>query len=205
MRRTEFTSPWEGSVRSALADESFGLLGIEGENGYNRPIPLHFVLQKDDSVVFHGARDGEKFRFSQRTDTPATFTIFKALSLIPSYWTSTKYACPATSFYLSAYATGNLCIINGGKEKATVLQALMEKYQPEGGYEPIRYENPMYVKPLRETAVFRFTPHSWQLKCKAGQNMNASARRSVIRHLEDRNTPLDRETAEWMKRFGEKK
>ena len=50
----------------------------------------------------------------------------------------TTDASLADTLYVSVVIKGNASIILGKEEKTTALNGLMKKYQPEGGYEPIK-------------------------------------------------------------------
>ena len=43
-----------------------------------------------------------------------------------------------TTLYISVVIKGNGSIVSDKKEKTIALNGLMKKYQPEGGYEPIK-------------------------------------------------------------------
>ena len=64
------------------------------------------------------------------------------------YFSDGERACPATTLYRSAQAHGTLEEVTSRADKARVLQALMEKYQPEGKHVPIDHApNPKRIVP----------------------------------------------------------
>ena len=198
MRRTEFISDLhQKDVFDHLIQLEFGYLGINDSKGFARPVPLQFIYLGGD-IYFHGADEGEKFQvFTKKSKV--SFSMIKALSMMPSYWTAKDYACPATSYYLSGYGTGTGELVDNLDDKAFYLNKIMEKYQQEGGYITIDASLPMYKKALKETAVFRINSLNWDIKCKVGQNLKQSKRENILDHLKNRGSDIDKETIYWIK------
>ena len=149
-----------------------GHLAIVSRDGYPRTMQVNFVLV-GDRIYFHGAPDGEKAEALARGDR-VTFCVYTALAATPSYWRSANYACPASQYFRTALVRGRGGIVRDPREKTAALQALMEKHQPEGGFERI------------DTRV------------KLGQNLSEATRRTVIEKLVKRDGPGDAETARLM-------
>jgi hypothetical protein len=96
---------------------------------------------------------------------------------------------------LNFAAVGEAVYFHGGlDEKARALQALMEKYQPEGGFDEIRADDPIYSKALRGVAVFRVSG-AWTAKVKFGVNEAEKHRRLWIEKLRERGEDRDLATA----------
>jgi nitroimidazol reductase NimA-like FMN-containing flavoprotein (pyridoxamine 5'-phosphate oxidase superfamily) len=198
MRRVEFISGlYQKEVFDHLIQLEVGYLGISDSKGFARPVPLQFVYH-DSDIYFHGADVGEKFQVFTKKSM-VSFSMIKPLSMMPSYWTTKDYACPATSYYLSAYGRGKGELVEDLNDKALYLNKIMEKYQKEGGYIPIDANLPLYKKALKETAVFRIKSLEWDIKCKVGQNLMRAKRESIMEHLNTRAADLDNETIYWMK------
>lgn len=200
MRRSEFTvTDW--SEFTALANEiTVGSLGLQTPDGFPRVVPLNFVLV-DKAIYFHGADAGEKFTvFTEQP--PVTFCLYKEYSLIPSYWVARDYACPATAFFKSALVKGNALLITDVRDKARVLQCLMEKYQPEGNYRPITAEDSLYKKALEEVAIYRVSIEHLDMKFKFGQQYTETKKRLLIEKLLERNQGMDAATAAEIQKRG---
>ncbi len=197
MRRDELESSDPIVFAEVCADAEFGELGLITAEGTPRVIPVNFAAL-DQAVYFHGALSGEKWERIQ-ADPRCSFSMVKAYSLIPSYWTAKRYACPATHFYKSVEIRGRCELTEDLDEKARALQAIMEKYQPEGGYDPIRADDPIYNKALRGVAVFRVSG-PWTAKVKFGQNESAIHRRAWVAKLRERGEPRDLATADEIER-----
>jgi len=170
-----------------------GHLGIITPDGYPRAVPVNFAAV-GEKVYFHGASSGEKydaFAAGQRV----TFSIDLPYSAIPSYWRSEDYACPATQFFKSVLIRGRGAIVNDTTEKATALQTLMEKHQPEGGFERITGDDPLYSKALAEVTVFRIDPDRIDVREKFGDHLSRETRQQLIGKLRERGRKRDLETA----------
>lgn len=192
MRRNELESHDPAVFAEVARDAEFGELGLLTADGTPRVVPLNFAAV-GDAVYFHGALEGEKWDCLQ-ADPRCSFSMVKAYSLIPSDWTTPRYACPATHFYKSVELRGRCELADDLGEKARALQAIMEKYQPEGGFDEIRTDNPIYAKALRDVAVFRVTG-TWTAGAKFGQNEAEHHRRNWIAKLRERGEGRDLATA----------
>lgn len=170
-----------------------GYLGIMTPDQYPRVVPVNFVTI-GDRVYFHGAQSGEKHDAFARGQK-VTFCIAIPYAVIPSYWRSTDYACPATQFFKSILIRGHGVIVHDPDEKAAALQALMEKHQPDIGFRPIDASDPLYAKALDEVAVFRIDPERIDIRSKFGENLSRETRLVLIEKLKERNEGLDPETA----------
>lgn len=193
MRRAELESA-DHELFHELADTcEVGYLSLVTAEGYPRAIALNFAAV-GETIYFHGAREGEKFELIGQSPR-AGFTIVKPYSYIPSSWSAPRYACPATQFFKSVEIRGICEAVDDPAEKARGLGALMDKHQPEGGFDPIDPDLPQYAKALESVGVFRVTPDSWTGKVKFGQNEPEKLRRIFVEKLRERGGPMDEETA----------
>jgi len=189
----------EGSAYESVTSRvTVGHLGIITPDGYPRTVPVNFAAI-GDKVYFHGASSGEKYD-AFATGRRVTFSIDLPLSAIPSYWRSEGYACPATQFFKSVLIRGRGAIVNDTAEKARALQALMEKHQPEGGFERITGDDPLYSKALAEVTVFRIDPDRIDVREKFGDHLSRETRQQLIGKLRERGRERDLETAREMEK-----
>lgn len=171
-----------------------GYLGLVTADGTPRVVPLNFAAVGQD-IFFHGALAGEKFDLLR--DSPrVSFMMALPYSVLPSYWFAKGYACPATHYFKSVDARGTCAPCEDVVQKARGLQALMEKYQPEGEFTPITADNPLYTKALRTVGVYRIAVASWTGKMKFGVNETEAMRWKMIDRLRERGEPRDLETAD---------
>jgi len=73
----------------------------------------------------------------------------------------------------------------------------MKKHQPKGGYKP--FDDEVYDKSLKATAVFRLIPSILSCKFKFGQNLSTKRFEMIISNLEKRGSLIDMATVELMK------
>ena len=197
MRRHELESTDPAVFTEVAADAEVGYLGLITADGHPRVVPLNFAAI-DDRLYFHGALDGEKFD-RIRDDGRCSFSMCKPYSLLPSYWVVARHACPATHVFKSVEIRGRCEIVDDPAEKAAGLQALMEKYQPEGGFDPIDADKRMYAKSLERVGVFRVSG-PWTAKVKFGSNEPRKVREAWIEGLRERGEALDLATADEIKK-----
>ncbi|MBP9493317.1 MAG: pyridoxamine 5'-phosphate oxidase family protein, partial [Sulfurospirillum sp.] len=155
-------------------------------------VPLNFAWW-EEGIVFHGAKEGKKVELMAH-NPKAYFSVVKPYAFIPSYFSHTTSACPATQFFASVSLEGEVSALENSAEKAKGLNALMQKLQPEGHYETISETNPIYTKMLEATAVFYLKAKQTSFKLKMGQNLNKERKIGLIEELEKRGSALDIET-----------
>lgn len=197
MRRDEFEVKNEDIIKEILGECEHGVLSLISES---KPygVALNFVFF-DGKLCFHGAKSGKKIK-AIKENKNASFLAVQEYSLIPSYFSDPSLACPATQFFSSVHAEGEVKFVESVEEKALIMSAFMEKLQQEGGYEPI-VANEMYTKMLKAISVFVLTPKVMSLKVKVGQNLSDEKFASFIKKLEARAYDKDIETIKAMKQF----
>lgn len=168
MRRKEFELMDAAETGQFLQEMTFGVLGTIHEDGWPELTPLNFVYF-NDYIYFHGSVAGRKIK-NIKANQKVTFSVAKEYSIIPSYFTDPKLACPATAFFKSVIIKGEAELLTDLEEKAAALGAFMRKLQPEGGYAPIDPADPDYTGQLKSTSVVRITVRELSAKYKFGQN-----------------------------------
>lgn len=199
MRRKEFSVAEVDAIESFLQSQNFGYLGTVGEDGWPHIKPLNFAYTQE-TIVLHGSKLGEKVTDLAR-DNRVTFTVARELSIIPSYFSDPKLACPATAYFQSITIYGHAVLVESLSEKATWLTAFMEKLQPEGGYAPIDSNDAEYAKNLAGVNVICIPAESITAKFKVGQNLHPTVFESITNQLFERKEPLDETTVEIMRRY----
>ena len=188
MRRNEFAITDQETIHALLNECEYGTLSLI-DNNVPYGIPLNFVWW-EEGVAFHGAKEGKKIELIAQ-NPHASLSIVKPYALLPSYFSETTSACPASQLYASIIMQGIITIIDTNEQKASALNALMEKLQPEKRYETISAEKPMYKKRIEEIMILKLTPKSISCKLKMGQNLPPERKKLLLKHLEERGTPLD--------------
>jgi len=193
MRRAEFEVQDPRRIEEVLRTSEIGHLAFNGPDGWPRITPLNFVY--DGRILWHGAVGGERFE-CLRSNPKATFSAISLQAYLPSYFTSEDSAMGASVAFQSVMVRGFCEIIEDLNEKCAVLNRLMEKYQPEGGYKIITPEEPLYQKVLKGTAVYALIPEHITGKFKLAQNKTEADRKRIISRLRERGSPMDLKVAE---------
>ena len=175
-----------------LSSQQTGRISSIDENGYPQIIPMNFVYISD-VIYMHSHVRGEKLD-NIRRNQKVGFEVDKNLEFLPSYFSDPTDASLADTLYISVIIKGNASIVSDKEEKTTALNGLMKKYQPEGGYEPIKPE----MDVLDEVVVIKIVPKSLRGKYKIGQNMNMKSRIDLAKQILKRNTPTAKETLDIM-------
>lgn len=196
MRRAEFEAEEIPVIHEILDRASYGHLAILDE-GFPRALPLNFV-RHDQHLYFHGTPAG---MLVEQVGRSVSYTVQDMASWIPSTWRHPHNACPATTFYRSAMVMGELEAVENLLLKATILEAFMAKYQPEGGHRAIDAHARTYKGPLEALAVSRLSLERAVAKVKMGQNLTPDQRRRVYDGLLKRARPEDRWVALEMQRL----
>ena len=175
-----------------LSSQQTGRISSIDDNGYPQIIPMNFVFI-NDAIYMHSHIRGEKLD-NIRRNQKVGFEVDKSLEFLPSYFSDPTDASLADTLYISVVIKGNGDIVSDREEKTTALNGLIKKYQPEGGYEPIKPE----MDVLNEVEVIKIVPESLRGKYKIGQNMDMKSRIDLARQILERNSPTAKETLDIM-------
>ena len=141
----------------------------------------------------HSHIRGEKLD-NIRRNQKAGFEVDRSLEFLPSYFSDPTDASLADTLYISVVIKGNASIVSNKEEKTIALNGLMKKYQPEGGYEPIKPN----MDVLKGVEVIKIVPESLRGKYKIGQNMDMKSRMDLARQILERNSHTAKETLDVM-------
>ena len=175
-----------------LSSQQTGRISSIDENGFPQIIPMNFVFI-NDIVYMHSHIRGEKLD-NIRRNQKVGFEVDKSLEFLPSYFSDPIDASLADTLYISVVIKGNASIVSDKEEKTNALNGLMKKYQPEGGYEPIKPD----MDVLKEVEVIKIIPESLRGKYKIGQNMDMKSRIDLAKQILERNSPTAKETLDIM-------
>ncbi len=133
------------TITAILEQSSVGRIATVNRKGFPVIKPVNF-LYWDKKVYFHSSKKGEKINDIRR-GCPVCFEVDEPIS----YAAAAGPACRGTYYYRSIIAKGRAALVSQRDKKLKVLEMLMEKYQPEGGYEGISDEI------LRKTAIIEIS------------------------------------------------
>lgn len=143
MRKARKEIKDDALISEILTNAHVGRLGTIWKDGYPIIKPLNFV-HTEEHIYFHSAIEGEKIEDILR-DNRVCFEVDMPIR----YVKAKGDPCRAFYHYQSVILKGRAKIISDSEEKRMALKALMEKYQPEGGYDDFPKEK------LTITAVIR--------------------------------------------------
>ncbi len=180
----------ETTINTLLDKTEYGTLALaDGDTPY--AVPVNFV-RIDTAIYFHGALTNKKMKILEH-NAHVSFSVVAPYAIIDSDFSSDGgLACPATQFFASVSIEGIATRVENRDEKATVLEALMRKLQPKGGYAPLT--DAAYGKALRATAIVKIEVLHRSGKFKFGQHLSQERFDRIIDHLRKRGTALDLET-----------
>jgi nitroimidazol reductase NimA-like FMN-containing flavoprotein (pyridoxamine 5'-phosphate oxidase superfamily)/GNAT superfamily N-acetyltransferase len=144
----------------------------------------------EDGVYLHGARAGEKARCVGR---PAVISAEEVVAHLPSHFSSSDptRACAATTLYRSVQVHGPLLEVTDPHAKARALEALVRRWQPEGGFAPVDPADPQYRGELEGTLVLRVPFERVDGKEKLLQNRSPEEIGRILEALWARGAPGD--------------
>ena len=196
MKRSEFEIKDKKIIEDVLIESEYGTLALCTDN---KPysIPINFVYI-DEVFYFHGSKSGKKIEYL-KSNPNVSFSVVMPYSIIQSYFSSEDGLASATThFFKSILIDGEIEFIKEYKDKAFILEALMQKFQPEGKY--ILLSDERYLKVINATEIFKLTPNKVSAKFKLGQHLPKERFEMIIKHLEARGSEIDRFTASEMKK-----
>ncbi len=169
-------------IKEFLEFEHVGRIASIDENGYPQIIPMNFAFV-DNTIYMHSFPRGEKLENIKRNQKVG-FEVDRELEFLPSYFSHPTNASQADTLYISVVIKGKAVFVDDDEEKALGLNAMMEKYQPEGHYDPIQNNDIV----LDEVAVIKIIPESIKGKYKIGQHMNSDSRTILAQKIFEKNS-----------------
>lgn len=175
-------------IAEFLNREHVGRIATVDSNGYPQIIPMNFVFF-NNAIYMHSHTRGEKLE-NIRANPKSGFEVDRELEFLPSYFSSPTDASLADTLYISVVIKGESVLVQDPREKALALNAMMQKYQPEGRYEPLRPE----MNVLNYVEVIKVLPEDMRGKYKIGQHMKRQDRIDLAQKILKRNAPSAKET-----------
>jgi len=129
------------TIETMLKQAHVGRLATVNRRGVPVIKPVNF-LYTDGRIYIHSSKKGEKIEDIRR-GSPICFEVDEPIA----YVVAEGPACTSSYYYRSIIINGKARLMIHEEEKLRILEKMMEKYQPEGGYEGIPEEV------LKKTAV----------------------------------------------------
>ncbi len=175
-------------IKEFLNDEHVGRISSIDTNGFPQIIPMNFVF-RNDTVYMHSHVKGEKLDNISKNNKVG-FEVDRELEFLPSYFEDPNNASLADTLYISVVIKGIASFVSDRDEKTLALNGLMEKYQPEGYYEPIKSD----MRVLDAISVIKVIPQTLHGKYKIGQHMNSNDRMNLAKKILEKNSPTVKTT-----------
>jgi hypothetical protein len=128
MRRPERKIEDKKTVVALLERSPVGRIATVNPKGFPVVKPVNFVFC-NGKIYIHSSRKGEKIRDIRRGSS-VCFELDEPIAFAPA----NGPACMAGYYYRSVIIKGKASLVKDEDRKLKILQRLMEKYQPEGGY-----------------------------------------------------------------------
>jgi nitroimidazol reductase NimA-like FMN-containing flavoprotein (pyridoxamine 5'-phosphate oxidase superfamily) len=136
----------DGETITAIMEKSLvGRIATVNRRGIPVIKPVNF-LYWNGKVYIHSSLKGEKVKDIRR-GSPVCFEVDQPIT----YVTAGENACSANYYFRSIIMKGEAGLVRRKTKKLQILERLMEKYQPEGGYGKIPEEI------LQKTAIIEIS------------------------------------------------
>ncbi len=163
-----------------LNEQPVGRIASLDGKGYPQVIPMNFVYH-DGAVYMHSHPFGEKLDNIRRNPNVG-FEVDQHICFLPSYYFHPTDASQADTLYISVVVKGKAELVHSNEEKALALNALMQKYQKEGRYEPLDANMPS----VHEVAIIKVIPLDMRGKYKIGQHWARPYRSKMAKKIIER-------------------
>jgi nitroimidazol reductase NimA-like FMN-containing flavoprotein (pyridoxamine 5'-phosphate oxidase superfamily) len=175
-------------IKEFLNDEHVGRISSIDVNGFPQIIPMNFVF-RNDAVYIHSHLKGEKLNNISQNNKVG-FEADRELEFLPSYFEDPHNASLADTLYISVVIKGIASFVSDRQEKTLALNGLMEKYQPEGYYDPLKSD----MRVLDAVSVIKVVPNTIHGKYKIGQHMNSNDRMDLAKKILQKNSSTAKTT-----------
>ena len=169
-------------IKQFLNEEHVGRMSSVDVNGFPQIIPMNFVF-RNDAVYMHSHVKGEKLDNISKNNKVG-FEADRELEFLPSYFEDPHNAALADTLYISIVIKGIASFVSDREEKTLALNGLMEKYQPEGFYDPLKSD----MRVLDAVSVIKIIPQKLHGKYKIGQHMNSNDRMVLAKKILEKNS-----------------
>ena len=179
-------------IKEFLNDEHVGRISSIDVSGFPQIIPMNFVFL-NDAIYMHSHVKGEKLDNISNNDKVG-FEADRELEFLPSYFEDPHNAALADTLYISVVVKGIASFVTDREEKTLALNGLMEKYQPEGFYDPLKSD----MRVLDAVSVIKINPQTLHGKYKIGQHMSSNDRMILAKKILDKNSSTAKTTLKIM-------
>ncbi|MDE1830002.1 MAG: pyridoxamine 5'-phosphate oxidase family protein [Thaumarchaeota archaeon] len=174
-----------------LQKEHVGRFTTIDKDGFPFIAPMNFVYC-DGMIYIHGFPKGEKYD-NIKSNPKCGFEVDKELAFLPSYFFEPPTDASLTdTLYVSIVIKGHAELVTDNKQKADALNALIEKYQVEGGYERLEGE----MATVRGVALIKIKPEVMTGKYKLGKYWDPKDKLRIATRIMERAAKKPKRTLE---------
>jgi len=134
MRRLDRELRNKETIFAILEQSEVGRMATVNRKGFPVIKPVNFIYWAG-KIYLHSSTKGEKIDDIRR-GSPVCFEVDEPIA----YVAVVEPACKSTYYYRSVVVKGSAVIVSQIARKLEILERLMEKYQPEGGYQQVTEE-----------------------------------------------------------------
>jgi hypothetical protein len=134
MRRRDRELRDKETILAILERSEVGRMATVNRRGFPVIKPVNFIYWKG-KIYLHSSTKGEKISDIHR-GSPVCFEVDEPIA----YVAAGEQTCRSTYYYRSVIVKGSAAIVSQVDRKLEILKKLMEKYQPEGGYQRVSEE-----------------------------------------------------------------
>jgi nitroimidazol reductase NimA-like FMN-containing flavoprotein (pyridoxamine 5'-phosphate oxidase superfamily) len=156
MRRKEKKIEDPETIRGLLERSPVGRIATINRKGFPVIKPVNFFFW-EEKIYIHSSTKGEKATDIRR-GSPVCFEVDEPIA----YVAAAGSPCSANYYFRSIVIKGKASFVRHPERKREILERLMKKYQPEGGYGDI--PDPA----LKKTAVIEIFPQEMTGKQSLG-------------------------------------
>lgn len=134
MRRRDRELRIKETILAILEQSPVGRMATVNRKGFPVIKPVNF-LYWGGKIYLHSSTKGEKISDIRR-GSPVCFEVDESIA----YVAAVGSACKSTYYYRSVIVKGSAVIVSRLGKKLEILEKMMQKYQPEGGYKEVTEE-----------------------------------------------------------------
>jgi predicted FMN-binding regulatory protein PaiB len=158
-------------------------------------IGLYPFVYEGDTIEVHLNRADRQLAHL-KTRPRCLFEVDEVLAVIPSYWVHPENAVMATAYHRTVIFECEATVSDDAAELAAQQMRLLARYQPEGGFQPVTPDHPLYRGAIAHIAAIRLRIGDRRVKFKLAQNRSPEVRAGIVGELRKRGRRNDDRAAE---------
>jgi predicted FMN-binding regulatory protein PaiB len=158
-------------------------------------IGLYPFVYDGSTVEMHFHRTDEQFA-DLKGRASCLFEVDEILGTVPSYWIHPEDGVKATAYHRTVVFECQAVLSQDPAVLAAQQTRLMARYQPEGGFSPVRPQDEFYRVAIQHIVSVRLEITARRVKFKLAQNRPIDARHKIVSALRERGRQMDARAAD---------